>query len=440
MALTDTAIKQAKPGSKPYTLTDGDGLSLQVPASGSKRWHFRFHWQGRQQRISFGTYPEVSLKDARLRRDAARTLVASSVDPRSHRRAERYKASQASSNTFEAVAQRWHEFRSKRLTKGKKGSAGQAGKYLDKDMLPCLGDLPITDIRRGDVLQVIRRIERRGALVSARKVRTWLNQIFRFAMAEGLIEVNPAADLDIVAELPRPVRHNPFLKVSELPVLLDSIAQSSCAETTILGIRLLLLTGVRTGELRAATPDQFDIEKGIWSVPPEGVKQLRGRVRTKADEVPPYLVPLSTQAMRIVKRLMQMKGRGARYLLVHRLEPQAMISENTLNTAISRIGFKGRLTGHGIRATISTALNEVGFVEEWIEAQLSHADTNKIRAAYNHAEYVDQRRRMMQYWADLLDVLEGGGNLPIAEAYMAGGGLSSPVSENSTRTTSVFPI
>ncbi|MBI6600106.1 MULTISPECIES: tyrosine-type recombinase/integrase [Pseudomonas] len=418
MALTDTAIKQAKPASKPYTLTDGDGLSLQVPTTGSKRWHFRFYWHDKQLRISLGTYPDVSLKEARQRREAARALVANNIDPRSHRRAERQKASHAASNTFEAVSDRWHEFRSKKLTKSKKGSAGQASKYLKKDMLPCLGDLPIADISRGDVLELIRRIERRGALVSARKVRTWLNQIFRFAMAEGLIDVNPASDLDIVAETPRPVRHNPFLHVSELPGLLRTVTHHECAEKTRLGIRLLLLTGVRTGELRAATPDQFDFDKGIWLVPPEGVKQLRSRVRTQGNEIPPYVIPLSTQAIALVQRLMQLRTRGARYLLVHRYEPQEMISENTLNTAISRMGYKGRLTGHGIRATISTALNEVGFVEEWIEAQLSHADANQIRAAYNHAEYVEPRRRMMQYWADLLDALEVGVPPPAPEAYM----------------------
>ncbi|MQT75804.1 tyrosine-type recombinase/integrase, partial [Pseudomonas helleri] len=147
-------------------------------------------------------------------------------------------------------------------------------------------------------------------------------------------------------------------------------------------------------------------------------KQLRSRVRTQGNEIPPYVMPLSVQAIAIVQRLMQLRTRGARYLLVHRYEPQEMISENTLNTAISRMGYKGRLTGHGIRATISTALNEVGFVEEWIEAQLSHADANQIRAAYNHAKYVEPRRRMMQYWADLLDALEVGIPVPTPEVYM----------------------
>ncbi|MCK8663682.1 tyrosine-type recombinase/integrase [Pseudomonas azerbaijanoccidens] len=215
-------------------------------------------------------------------------------------------------------------------------------------MLPCLGDLPIADISCGDVLELIRRIERRGVLISARKVRTWLNQIFRFAMAEGLVDVNSAADLDIVNETPRPVRHNPFLQVNELPGLLRTVTHYGCAEKTRLGIRLLLLTGVRTGELRAATLDQFDFDKGIWLVPPEGVKQLRSRVRTQGNEIPPYVIPLSTQAF-----AMQLRGRSARFLRVHRYEPQEMISENTLNTAISRMGHKGRLTGHGIRATIS---------------------------------------------------------------------------------------
>ncbi|RMR05966.1 tyrosine-type recombinase/integrase [Pseudomonas syringae group genomosp. 3] len=206
--------------------------------------------------------------------------------------------------------------------------------------------------------------------------------------------------------------------------MLRTVTQYGGAEATRLGIRLLLLTGVRTGELRAATPDQFDLDKGIWLVPPEGVKQLRSRVRTQGNEIPPYVIPLSTQAIAIVQRLIQLRARGARYLLVHRYEAQEMISENTLNTAISRMGYKGRLTGHGIRATISTALNEVGFVEEWIEAQLSHSDPNQVRAAYNHAEYVEPRRSMMQYWADLLDALEGEVSPPKPDAYMAQIGLA----------------
>lgn len=183
MALTDTAIKQVKPASKPYTLADEDGLSLQVPPTGSNRWHFRFYWHDKQLRISLGIYPDVSLKEAHQQREAARALVADNIDPRLHRRAERQKASHAANNTFEAVADRWNGFRSKKLTKSKKGSAGQAGKYLKKDMLPCLGRLPIADISRAGVLELIRRIERRGALVSAREVRAWPNQIFRFAMA-----------------------------------------------------------------------------------------------------------------------------------------------------------------------------------------------------------------------------------------------------------------
>lgn len=417
MPLTDTAVRHAKPSSKDYSLADGLGLSLFVPIRGSKQWHFRYSLHGKQLRISFGTYPEISLKQARERRDSARAAVAQDIDPRQKRRLERQQRASARDNSFEAVAARWHEFRSKKLTPGQKGGSGQSKRYLDRDILPVLGKLSMAEITRLDVLGVVRRIEGRGALVSAGKCRTWLNHIFRYAMAEGMIDVNPASDLDIVAEAPPPVRHNPHLQLSELPRFLKRLADYNGATTTKLGVRLLLLTGVRTGELRAATPEQFDLESGVWFIPAEGIKQLRNRVRNKGEVIPAYIVPLSRQALEIVSYLLKGKGRGRRYLLPHRVEPHEKISENTLNSAIRRMGFVGELTGHGLRGTISTALNELNFNSGWIEAQLSHADTNKVRAAYNHAQYVVQRRSMMQYWADLLDALEHGASMPEKPVY-----------------------
>jgi integrase len=412
MALTDTAARHAKPAKKAYVLSDGLGLSLYVPPSGSRYWSFRFSWQGKQSRISLGTYPEVGLKEARSRRDTARELIAKGIDPRQMRRAERQQAAEGNANSFKAVANRWHAFWSKSLTPGKKGSGGQCRNYLDKDLLPVLGHLPISSISRLDVLEAIRRVEKRGALVSASKCRTWLNHIFRYAMAQGLVQSNPAADLDIVAEPTLPVRHNPFLRLGELSAFLIKLRAYPGAEGTRLGVRLLLLTGVRTGELRAATVEQFDLINKVWNVPAEGVKQLRNRVRTESGEIPPYIVPLSSQALEIVEHLINIRLPCQAYLLPHRSEPRSKISENTLNNAIRRIGYVGKLTGHGLRGTISTALNEMGFDRDWVEAQLSHAESNKARAAYNHAEYVAPRRQMMQYWADLLDAVEHGRSIP----------------------------
>lgn len=260
--------------------------------------------------------------------------------------------------------------------------------------------MPIVEISRQHVLEVLRKIERRKAMTTAEKCRTWLNQLFRYA--KGLA-VNPSPDLDIVA-MPKPkVRHNPHLCMEELPAFLSKLSSYGGHPNTVLGIRLLLLTGVRTGELRAAKPEQFDLERGLWIIPAELVKQLQVRERQESEEIPPYIVPLSLPAVEIVKGLLATKLPGQRFLLPHRFKLRESISENTINTALKYMGYKGRLTGHGIRGTLSTALNELGYEEKWIDAQLSHVDPNEVRRSYNHAEYVIQRQAMMQDWADRLE-------------------------------------
>lgn len=406
MPLTDTAVRQAKPRDKDYSLTDSAGLSLFVAAKGAKSWHFRFSWHGRQPRISLGTYPEISLKQARERRDQARALVAKGIDPRSARREEKLTASTGAVKTFEVVAEEWYAFKSPRMVAARKGGATQSRMYLDKDLIPSLGKLPVSDIRRSDVLSTMRRVEARGALNVARKCRSWLNEIFRFAIASGYIEHNPASDLDIVAVKEPPEKHNPMLRLAELPEFLKSLRTFIGAEYTRSAVRILLLTGVRTGELRFATRDQFDLDGGLWTIPPTGVKQLQKLIRGKdGAKVPPYLVPLSRQAVEEIRNVMETTG-AYTLLLPGRSDPAKPISDGTVNMALKRMGYEGRLTGHGIRATISTALNEMGYNEDWIEAQLSHAGSSKIRKTYNHAEYVEQRREMMQNWADYLEKVE----------------------------------
>uniref|UniRef100_UPI004038EE4D tyrosine-type recombinase/integrase n=1 Tax=Pseudomonas bambusae TaxID=3139142 RepID=UPI004038EE4D len=407
MPLTDTAVRQAKPKDKDYSLTDSDGLALFVAAKGTKAWHFRFSWHGKQPRISLGTYPEISLRDARDLRDQARTLVAKGLDPRLERRKAQIEAGQRVENTFEAVANRWHNFKALRLTNAKKGSKEQSRRYLDKDLIPSLGRLPIDQVTRADVLKTVRKIEARGALHVAEKCRGWLNEIFRYGIAEGVIEVNPASDIDIVAAIQPPVEHNPILRMHELGEFLRKLKASQISVFTKSAIRLMLLTMVRTIEARSASPGQFDLEDAIWRVPPEGVKQLQSRVRTESGEVPPYLVPLSRQAVGVVREVLSMTGR-CKLVFTGRNDPSKMMSENTVNMAIKRMGYEGKLTGHGLRGTVSTALNEMGYNADWIEAQLSHAGENKVRGSYNHAEYVEQRRGMMQDWADYLDWLEAG--------------------------------
>jgi integrase len=397
MALSDTAVKQAKPAEKEYTLGDGLGLSLLVRPNG-KYWVFRYTLAGTRKKMFFGTYPEVPLKRARERRDEARRLIAEGTDPNDTGTTEEVPQVLL----FRTVVQEWVEFREPRLTKGRRGSAALAKGYLDKDILPILGDLPLVEIKRADVLRVVRQVEARKAFNVAKKIRTWLHQIFRFAIVHGYTEINPATDLDIVAAQAPPVRHNPWLEAKDLGEFLRDLEGYQGALLVKLGIKLLMLTGVRTAEVRYATHDQFDLKKGIWAIPASSVKQLQKLVHEQGTSVPDYLVPLSRQAIAVVKEI-QTYTSFYTLLLPGRSDPAKPFSENTLNFAIKRMGYEGRLTGHGLRGTLSTALYEWGYPGSWIEAQLSHADENKVRGAYNHAMYVEQRRGMMQAWADFLD-------------------------------------
>lgn len=419
MALSEMTVRHARITGNDYTLGDSDGLTLNVTARGGKVWLFRYYWAGKQKRMSLGSYPQIGLKEARTRRDEARTLVAQGINPYEHRKQQRLAVHAAKEHTFEAVFNQWVEFRRLSLKEGRQSTLSQILRIFNKDVLPLLGGRSIYDINRHDLLDLLSSIEQRKALTTAEKCRTWFNQLFRYALVkiEGL-EHNPASDLDVVALPKPPVTHNPFLRMDELPALMAALRNYGGANQTRLGLRLLLLTGVRTGELRLATPDQFDLEKRLWVIPAEVVKQLQLAMRKpgkQTQNVPPYIVPLSVQALEIVRHLLDQVVPAQRYLFAHRSDLSKRISENTLNGALRRMGYADQLTGHGMRATISTALNEIGYPKVWVDAQLSHADPDKVSAAYNHAEYVEQRRTMMQDWANRLD-LWGQGQLKAASS------------------------
>lgn len=412
MTLSDMAARRAKATGKTYDLHDALGLYLAVTGNGGKSWHFRYYWLGRRKKMSFGTYPEVSLLEARALRDEARALVAKGINPRTHRKQKRAAAKLAGENTFEAVYKQWFAHRELSLKKGRQCTSSTLPRIFDKDVLPFLGRRSIYEIKRPDLLEVIARIERRKALSVAEKVRTWFNQMFRYALVIlPDLEHNPASDLDVVAVPLPPVNHNPFLRIPDLPKMLQRLRKYRGRLQTQLGLRFLLLTGVRTGELRLATPDQFHLDQGLWIIPPEIVKQLQTdmrRKRQKPQDIPPYIVPLSAQAIEIVRHLLDHFKPAQRYLFRHDYDLKKRMSENTLNAALKRMGYRDLQTGHGLRAVISTALNEIGYPLKWVDAQLSHVDPNKTSATYNHAEYIEQRRRMMQDWADRLDLLERG--------------------------------
>lgn len=395
MPLSDSAIRTAKPREKLYRLADANGLCLEVTPTGSKLWRYRYRFNGKAKMLALGIYPAVTLQKARHLRDAARQLLAEGKDPSAERKAEQ-EAQQSEGLTFEALAQEWHAYRAPRWAKS---TADKTAAYLASDLLPALGNRPVKAITRPELVELIRRIEDRGAHNVAKKCRQWLSQIFRYGLAKGSVDSNPATDLDVVAAHAPATCHHPHVSFAELPELLGKIEGARTNVLTRHAIRLLVLTGVRPGELRAAPWAEFDLDAAVWTIPKERMKARR-----------PHVVPLPRQAVAILRQLQEITGAYA-LVFAGRNNSARPMSENTINKALSEAGYKGRQTGHGFRHLLSTELNSRGYNRDWIERQLAHGDQDEIRDTYNHAIYLEQRRDMMQAWADSIDALCAGANV-----------------------------
>jgi integrase len=392
MALSDAQLRSAKPREARYKLADGHGLTVIITPEGGKWWRFRYRFDGAEKMLSFGTYPTVSIKEARQRRDAARKVLDAGRDPSRQRTQERKQRQIERANTFEAVALEWFALKESTWAEGHKIKIRY---YLDRDLIPSLGDRPIGEIGRPELVDAVRQLEERQAFNAAKKARGWLGQIFRYALAKGLININPATDLDIVAApAPRSVPHA-SLPVVELPALLRAVDMDGGSPLTRYAIRLLLLTGVRPGELRKAPWSEFDLERAVWSIPAERMKMRR-----------PHLVPLPSQAVEILRQLQAISSRSA-LVFPGKDDPRRPMSENTINQTFRRLGYGGKQTGHGFRHLISTTLNEQGYNRDWVERQLAHGDEDAIRDVYNQADYLEPRREMMQRWADYISTLTG---------------------------------
>lgn len=386
MKLNARQVDAAKPREKAYKLADGAGLYLEVVPSGSRYWRMKYRFNGKEKRMAFGVYPAVSLAQARALRDEAKKKLAEGIDPSFAKKEEKLVRDVQLNNTFQAVALEWH---GTKVSRWSEGYASDIIEAFNKDIFPYIGQLPVNDIKPLVLLNVLRRMESRGATEKAKKVRQRCSEVFRYAIVTGRAEYNPAADLTS-AMSGHESKHYPFLTVEELPEFFKALAGYTGSPLVVLAARLLILTGVRTGELRGAFWSEFDLEKAVWEIPAERMKMKR-----------PHLVPLSTQALEIVQQLKVMSGQ---YPLVFpgRNDPRKTMSEASINQVFKRIGYTGRVTGHGFRHTMSTILHEEGFNTAWIETQLAHVDKNAIRGTYNHALYLEGRREMMQWYADYI--------------------------------------
>ena len=388
MPLNDMQIRRAKPEAKAYTLGDGQGLSLLIEPNGSKSWRFRYRFAGKPKMISLGVYPTITLADARCRRDDARKLVAEGKNPSKVRKEQKIALQTESESAFEKIATEWHQMKSA------KWSAGYASDIMEafqNDIFPYVGTRPVGEIKPLELLNVLRKIEKRGALEKMRKVRQRCSEVFRYAIATGRAEFNPAADLSSALDVHQS-NHFPFLKADEIPDFLRALNSYTGSRLVLIATKLLMITGVRTIELRAALWSEFDLDNAIWEIPAERMKMRRS-----------HLVPLSTQALDLLNELKIMTG-NYRYVFPGRNDPNKPMSEASINQVIKRIGYGGKVTGHGFRHTLSTILHEHGFDSTWIEIQLAHVDKNSIRGTYNHAQYLEQRRQMLEWYSKKLRV------------------------------------
>jgi len=394
MPLTDVKVRNAKPKNKQYKLFDFDGLFLLVSHAGGKWWRFKYRFGGKEKLMSLGTYPEVSLSQARERRDAARKQVADGIDPSQARKALKAAKTQ-DENTFEVVAREWHTKFNPSWTPG---HSVTIKRRLEYNVFPFIGERPIIDIKAPELLMLLRRIESRGALETAHRIRAILSQIFRYAIAIGKSERDPAADLRGVLPPAKPKHLASMTDPKKVAGLLRAIDGYNGSFVTKCALRLAPLLFVRPSELRKAEWAEIDLDAAEWNLPAEKIKTRQ-----------PHLVPLARQTVEILRELHLLTG-ADRYVFPSARTSRRPMSNNAVLAALRRMGFeKDEMTGHGFRAMARTMLDEVLQVRpDFIEHQLAHAVRDPHGRAYNRTTFLPERRKMMQDWADYLDGLKAG--------------------------------
>lgn len=402
MPLTDAKVRNTKPDTKPVRLADGGGLYVEVRPSGARLWRYRYRIAGKENLYAIGEYfndrrqGHVSLDDARRARDDARALVKQGIHPAHTRQAARLAQHAANANTFECVAREWI---AKKKPEWTPYYLRQVERFLSADAFPYIGALPIRNVTAAHLLEIVRRVEGRGAASVALNLRQWASAIFRYAVATLRADSDPAAALKGAIHRPK-TKHRKPLSREQIADFMNRVDADGGYRTTVIALRLMLLTFVRTVELRAARWSEFDLDGAMWRIPAERMKMRE-----------PHQVPLSTQAVALLRELHTFTG-GRDFLFPNHRSPKTCMTGTTLNRALERMGLNGKDTidfsAHGFRATASTILNETGYRPEVIERQLAHKERNKVRASYNQAEYLEERQAMMQQWADMVDALAKG--------------------------------
>ena len=391
MPLTELKCKNAKPKEKAYKLYDARGLYLEITPQGAKYWRFKYQLNDKEKRLAIGVYPEISLAEAREARDAARKLLRDNKDPSMEKQENKRKAALNSENCFEAIAREWLENRKGSWTEG---YTTYVLKRLEDDIFPYVGAYPINQVTAAQLLSALRKVEARGTRDLPHRILQTCGQIFRYAIVTGRAEQDPAAALR-GALIPAKREHHAYLSANEMPEFMQKLSEYDGDKATQLALRLIVLTFVRTQELIGARWEEVDFQKAEWRIP---------AIRMKMNEI--HIVPLSQQSLFVFRQLRNMNEKSD-LVFPSRSNAFKCMSNNTMLFALYRMGYHSQTTVHGFRSTASTILNELGYRSDVIERQLSHGERNKIRAAYNHAQYLPERRTMMQGWADHLDSLSG---------------------------------
>jgi len=403
--LTEMAIKKAKPEAKDYKMADGGGLYLLVKITGSKCWRLKYRIGGKEKLLALGVYPDVSLSEARDRREQARKLLANGSDPSAIKQAAKQaqqKTLQVAENSFKNLAAELHKIKSPMWT------AGHAKQWLismEKYALPVIGDRPIAEIDPMEIVGIMRAVEANGTFETRDRLLQTIGAVFKYAIATGRAKYNPAEIRMALTDRPK-VEHFACITPAELPEFLRAVTGyqdlAKVSPIAISAFRLLMLTTTRTSEVRFSKWADFDLDAGCWVIPEEqtGRKGKMGRRN-------PHAVPLSAQAVKILRDLYPVTGQGE-YVFPNRNDAGRVISENTVLKIIETIGYKGRMTGHGFRSLARSILGEMGYRWEALEAMLSHALVNQTAAAYVRTTYFEERRGIMQQWADYLDKVEAG--------------------------------
>ncbi len=391
MKLNDRQIKNAKPAEKPFKLNDGKGLYLYINTGGGKLWRFDFSYNGKRKTLSIGKYPTVSLVEARAAAENARRLLVSGQDPSEAKQQEKRERQAAALNTFEAIARRWH---SDNLIRWKENHAARVLRYFETDVFPVIGAMPIQEIRVSDIKTVLDGVMTRGVNNTAEKIREWTGAIFDYAVMLEVVETNPAYSLRKYIPA-KQTDHRPALPREELTEFFRRLILAEIEPQNRIALILNMLTFLRSTELRGGQWNEIDFDAAIWTVPAQRMKH------EKTAPKPPHAVPLADWTLELLAELKELTG-NTPFLFPSRTKTDGFISDATISRIIERMGYKGRVTPHGFRSLASSVLNEQGFNPDAIERQLAHIENNKIRAAYNRADYLNERKEFMQWYSDFL--------------------------------------